>query len=395
MQLTIKLHREQYRFCHGAALFRGFVGGRGAGKSFVGAYDLLRRAKPGRLYGAYAPTYPMLRDAALRSFLDIGEKLHFIRDVAKSDMRVTLGNGAEVLFRSLDDPERARGPNLSGAWIDEASLTPLEAYTILIACLREGGEQGWLSSTFTPKGRFHWTYEVFGGGRPDTELFKARTSANTFLPNGFEDTLRQQYTGQFAAQELGGDFVDLQGNLARREWFPIVDIAPAQAQRHRHWDFAASGASVKGSDPDFTVGARLSLADGVYYVEDIARGRFGPGAVERTVLQTAAMDSKGVPVTFEQEPGSAGILFTAALVRVMAGYNVRAVPVSGDKVTRAMPFLRQAEAGNVRLVRGGWNLALIDELVAFPEGAHDDQVDALSGAFGALTQHGWSRGPRA
>jgi hypothetical protein len=103
-QVTIQLYTTQARFRQSDALYRGFVGGRGSGKSFVGAYDLLRRSQPGRLYGAYAPTYPMLRDAALRAFLDLGKRLRFIRQFNKSDMVATLGNGAEVLFRSLDDP---------------------------------------------------------------------------------------------------------------------------------------------------------------------------------------------------------------------------------------------------------------------------------------------------
>jgi len=125
--------------------------------------------------------------------------MHFLREINKSELRVTLGNGAEVLFRSVDDPERARGPNLSGAWLDEASLMDAEAYSIIIACLREGGEQGWLSATFTPKGKGHWTYDVFGSQRPNSALFTARTVDNPFLPATFAETLRAQYPSQFAA----------------------------------------------------------------------------------------------------------------------------------------------------------------------------------------------------
>ena len=225
--VTVRLHPIQKAFKDSESLYRGFTGGRGTGKSFVGAYDLLRRAKAGRLYGLYAPTYPMLRDASLRSFLELGEKLHFIKSFNKSDSIMILGNGAEVICRSLDDPERARGPNLSGAWMDEASLTKRDAYDIIIACLRQGGEQGWLSATFTPKGIKHWTYEVFGQGRSNTALFKARTRDNPFLPAGFADTLAEQYSGPFARQELEGEFVAFEGliydefdhnaHVARRE----------------------------------------------------------------------------------------------------------------------------------------------------------------------------------
>jgi predicted phage terminase large subunit-like protein len=55
-------------------------------------------------------------------------------------------------------------------------------------------------------------------------------------------------------------------------------------------------------------------------------------------------------------------------------------------MTRAMPLAAQCEARNVKLVRGAWNAALLDELTVFPQGKHDDQVDALSGAFAKLAR---------
>ena len=85
--LTIDLHAAQQAFLDSPAIYRGFVGGRGAGKSFVGALDLLMRAKPGRLYGVYAPTYPMLKDSSWRSFLSCGRRLHFLRETNKSELR--------------------------------------------------------------------------------------------------------------------------------------------------------------------------------------------------------------------------------------------------------------------------------------------------------------------
>ena len=35
-------------------------------------------------------------------------------------------------------------------------------------------------------------------------------------------------------------------------------------------------------------------------------------------------------------------------------------------------------------VEGAWNHAFVEELCAFPNGAHDDQVDAVSAAFRAV-----------
>jgi predicted phage terminase large subunit-like protein len=43
-----------------------------------------------------------------------------------------------------------------------------------------------------------------------------------------------------------------------------------------------------------------------------------------------------------------------------------------------------ASNGNIKIVRGSWNNEFLAELEGFPERSHDDQVDALSGAFNAL-----------
>jgi hypothetical protein len=53
----------------------------------------------------------------------------------------------------------------------------------------------------------------------------------------------------------------------------------------------------------------------------------------------------------------------------------------GHKETQAKPISAQAEAGNGKLVRGLWNDEFLRELENFPPGKHDDEVDALSGAY--------------
>jgi predicted phage terminase large subunit-like protein len=72
------------------------------------------------------------------------------------------------------------------------------------------------------------------------------------------------------------------------------------------------------------------------------------------------------------------------LTRKLAGFRVSSSPESGDKITRAEPFASQVNVGNVLMLRGEWNGPLLDELRAFPNGRHDDQVDGLSRAFAEL-----------
>lgn len=250
----IKLHKVQLAFRQSAAIYKGFVGGIGSGKSWVGAYDLIRRAKPKRLYMAVAPTYVMMRDASLRTFLDIARSLHYLKDFQRGEMLAVLGNGAEVLFRSADNPDRLRGPNLSGVWLDEASLMPEEAFTVMVGRLREQGEQGWLSASFTPKGRSHWTYTRFAMGGPGVELFHSSTRTNPFLPDDFYTRLKEVYPGPLGRQELEGEFVDVEGAEWPASYFPddiwfrdwptdlvvkTIGIDPSKGKDAKHGDYSA------------------------------------------------------------------------------------------------------------------------------------------------------------
>ena len=68
--------------------------------------------------------------------------------------------------------------------------------------------------------------------------------------------------------------------------------------------------------------------------------------------------------------------------------RVEGIRETGAKFTRAQPVAGQAANGNIRLLRGPWVEAFLDEMDAFSEEprsySHDDQVDALAGAYGYL-----------
>lgn len=173
------------------------------------------------------------------------------------------------------------------------------------------------------------------------------------------------------------------GGLFQRADFEIVDAVPAGARRCRAWDFAASKER-RGRQPDWTVGLRMAYADGVFYVETVSRGRWSPAEVERTLKNMATQDGPTVIVRMPQDPGAAGKADAETKIKLLAGFPLKVLPITGDKATRAKPASAQAEAGNVKLVRGNWNETFLDEVCAFPNAQFDDQVDAFADALNEL-----------
>jgi predicted phage terminase large subunit-like protein len=91
-------------------------------------------------------------------------------------------------------------------------------------------------------------------------------------------------------------------------------------------------------------------------------------------------------IRMEQEPGSSGVDVIDHYARyVLTGYNFRGVKSTGSKVSRAAALSTAAEQGNLKIVIGNFTGTLVDEMVLFPtEGTHDDQVDAVAGAYNEL-----------
>lgn len=389
-KLQLSLSRTQERFCFDGHRFSAFIGGRGSGKSYAGAAKAMVQghlSKSG-LGIVVAPTFGMLRDASWRTALEIWAPL--IAEVNRSDMRLQLRTGHEVLFRSADDPDRLRGPTAHWAWIDEGAQCDRETWPILLGTLRGGGHSCPAWVTTTPYG-MNWIYEVFvQNATDDTVLYRASSAANPFLDDGYVKMLRQQYGSAFGQQEIEGQFIQLGAGMFRREWFEIVDAFPAEARRVRHWDLAATEATKgKGEDPDWTAGALLAEKDGQYWLCDMRRIRATPQNVERLIRQTAETDGRAVHIWMEQEPGSAGVNTIDHYARtVLRGFTFRGQRATGKKAERAAPVSAAAEAGNVKLVRGAWMKDFLDEVDMFPGGAHDDQIDALSAAFERLQRRG-------
>lgn len=178
------------------------------------------------------------------------------------------------------------------------------------------------------------------------------------------------------------------GLYFQRRHFEIVDRLPGPVTASvRFWDKAATRPSASNPDPDWTRGAKVSrLKDGRFIVEHIEGLRGSPGEVERAIVAMAAQDGPACTVGVWQDPGQAGVADRDATLRALEGHRFKSVRASQNKVTYAGVWSPHAEAGRVLLLRGSWNDAFLAEAEGFPDAKHDDQIDAVSGAFQVLTQ---------
>jgi len=306
----------------------------------------------------------------------------------------TFPSGATLTFGYLEteiDKYRYQGSEFHYVGFDEVTQFTESQYRYLLSRgrrlagskipMRQRGSSN-------PGGLGHeWVRQRFliEGAQQGRPFIPARLDDNPHLDRDeYRESLRQLDPVTRAQLENGDWTVRAAGNLFRREWFKTVDAAPAGTHRVRYWDLAATEPA-PGTDPDWTVGALVAESRGRYTVCDVRRMRGKPGAVEALVRQTAEIDGPDVEVWIEQEPGSAGVNTVDHYQRaVLRGFSCRGNRPTGDKRTRANPVNAAAEAGNVDIVRGPWNSAFLDEIEGFPAGAHDDQVDGLSGAVEKL-----------
>lgn len=180
-----------------------------------------------------------------------------------------------------------------------------------------------------------------------------------------------------------------EGDMFQSKWFEDKYVDPHEVPSGirvvRAWD-RASTEQRAGKDPDWSAGVKIGrMRDGRIYVMHVRRIKDTPLKNELATQEVADMDGIRVRILQEEEGGSSGKITTSHYQRnVLQKYNFKGIRSTGSKVERAMPFSGQCEAGNVFIVRGEWNADYIAELCAFPNGDHDDQVDASSLGYNYL-----------
>lgn len=375
--LVYKVTKAQHEFVTAEEDVVLFVGGIGSGKTYAGALRCMRffTDTTPRTGIVVAPTYRMLVDVVERTCLELWNPIEYHRTLHYMRVGPHL-----VLFRSADEPDRLRGINASWVWVDEAALVRKDVWLILLGRLREHGERGKAWLTTTPKGKNNWVHEV--AHQPGVRVVHARTLDNVFIDESFVEMLRQEYTDKFQRQELEGEFVDMDDALidvSRIQWIDGVDESEV-VDSVRYWDLAVSTRSTA----DYTASVRVvRLRDGRYVATAPIRRRIPYPELRELIVQTHLAE----PSTRVYVEANA---FQLAAVQDLqsdprVGF-VEPLVVDRDKASRAMPWVARLEQGVLVFD------SLYDwrdwfrEFSQFPEGEHDDTVDALSGAFLALSK---------
>lgn len=313
--------------------------------------------------------------------------------------RFTFPSGATITFGNLDsenDKFKYQSAEFQYIGFDELTQFTETQYTYLFSRLRRlmGVEVPLrMRAASNPGGAGHeWVRRRFiDKGAPGAIFVPARMTDNPSLDQIEYMKSLSELDPVTREQLLNGDWdVRKPGGLFDREWFTIIEPheVPDNLQMVRYWDCAATERK-DGNDPDATAGVKLGKGAGAdVIVLDVRRDWKNPGGVEDLIKRTAEADGPHCAIRMEQEPGSSGKAVIAHYARELSQYDFRGIPSSGSKGVRAGPASAACNNRLLSVVRGPWNMAFFDELEAFSPGnekLHDDQVDALSGAYSFIT----------
>jgi predicted phage terminase large subunit-like protein len=178
----------------------------------------------------------------------------------------------------------------------------------------------------------------------------------------------------------------VEGAIFLREWWRHYDDNPAglacgMEEVIQSWD-----CSFKDADgTDYVVGQVWGKNGANRYLLDQARARMDFPATVRAVCALKAKWPQASRIYVEDKANGPAVIST--LNREIQGL----IPVNpeGGKVVRAYAVTGQIESGNVFLPsteHAPWIGDFIEECAAFPNGTHDDQVDAMTQALVHLVE---------
>jgi predicted phage terminase large subunit-like protein len=388
MEQTIilpELHKTQIEVQTNASRFKVIAAGRRWGKGMLGIGESCLRASFGKHCWWIAPSFASAAYQAGWRMLEFyaskipGARLHLQRRA------MVMPRGGFCQFKTAEELDSLRGESIDFAVIDEAAhIAQLQTLweLCLRACLLDNKGEAWFVST--PRG-YNYYHDLFQRGKNGDNgwaSFQFPSSANPFLDAGEIEAIAQDMPALVRRQEMLAEFVQLAGALFKRDSLRVLEVEPSGVNWVRSWDLAFTTKTTS----DYTAGARLGMTpDGTVVIADMLRGRWEwPVAVSK-IAETAKQDGTGVRQGVEVVGTQVAALQALLADPLLAAYSFSPVNVHADKITRALPVVSRSEQGKLAIVRGAWNKDFLDELAAFPEVRHDDQVDAVASGFALLS----------
>lgn len=444
--LTIKPQPgPQTNFLSTSADIAIYGGAAGGGKTFALLMEPLRHLNNSLFRGViFRRTSPQIRNVG--GLWDESTKLYSLLGLGgrETNLDWTCWNGWQLKFSHLEqesDKFNWQGAQMSFLGFDELTHFSESQFFYLFSRLRSlSGIKGYVRATCNPdseswlasflswwidqetglpikerSGLMRWFWRVedsieWASTKEDliSQFPEAEPKSVTFISASiFDNKLLLQKDPSYLSnlkvlpliereQLLGGNWKvrPSRGMFFRQEWFEVSKTHDSLGVTIRFWDRAAT-LPINGSEPDWTVGCKITMtSDGILSIDDIVRFRGTPATVMQKILDTAKSDGKSTWIGLSQDPGQAGIVEISFLTRQLMGFKIKILKETGSKITRAQPVSAQAEVGNIKVRHAHWNKCLFDELESFPNGRHDDQVDALAGAFSLIKDLSLYQGPR-
>jgi len=387
-----KATQSQADFVMSTAPFPAMVGGYGSGKSealVLRAMRLLIEDKTDIAY--YMPTYDLVKRVGFKRLRELLINSGMEFKTNSTDFTIDVPGFGMVMFRTMDDPDRLVGYEVGHSLCDELDTLPTAKAEVIwqrvLARNRmklANGKRNTAAVGTTPEG-FRFVYERWGRDEADARskgyvLYRARTADNPHLPADYVDNLRNQYPSNLLEAYLNGEFVNLSDGLVQRQWF-----RPSTIDREHLTglcmgvDLAISLTSSADSSA-IVIGA---MHQGVFHVVHAAAKKGTFHEIQQWIAeQAAAWNPKLILIEAVQYQ-------LAAVQELMRTTRLPVIPArpDKDKASRLMPLAARYEQGMVCHApanAGNHIKALEDELTAFPNGAHDDLVDALVYAWSGI-----------
>lgn len=219
--MDVPLTDPQAAFVFSEKPHPAIVAGLGAGKSRAATMRLilLMLDNPGINTLYTMPTYDLLKLRAIPGVLDDLNMLGLKYSLNKSDYAVSIKGMGTIFFRSYDNPDRLIAFEVAHSVADELDVLTKEQANLVWRKISERTRQpsklpNSIAAVTTPdQGYSGFVYDRWVTRADDsTELIKASTLSNPYLPDGYVDQIRANYDAALAEMYINGEFVSLTAN---------------------------------------------------------------------------------------------------------------------------------------------------------------------------------------